>query len=280
MGRFEEDAEADDRDVSAALTVGEGDIDASLRVGPAHLGVRRSPLRGADAALGVARHIRGAPGVELVGIMAYEAQVAGLPDHAPGHSLLDPVRRLIKRRSIALVADRRASVVAALRADGFELSFVNGGGTGSVASTSRDGVVTEVTIGSGFLCPTIFDHYDGLDLHPAAFFALPVVRRSDPDHVTCAGGGYVASGAAGPDRLPTVHLPRGLSPLGMEGWGEVQTPFRLGPRAPTLQLGDPVLARHAKAGELMERFASCLLVRGEAVVDEVPTYRGLGGCFL
>src|SRR3569833_1764439 len=31
MGRFENDEEADDREISPALTVGEGDIDASLR---------------------------------------------------------------------------------------------------------------------------------------------------------------------------------------------------------------------------------------------------------
>lgn len=48
----------------------------------------------------------------------------------------------------------------------------------------------------------------------------------------------------------------------------------------TLNLGDPVLFRHAKAGELCERFDRLLLVQGEEVVDEVPTYRGAGQCFL
>ena len=37
--------------------------------------------------------------------------------------------------------------------------------------------------------------------------------------------------------------------------------------------------RHAKAGELCERFDTVLLVQGDAVVDEVPTYRGEGKAF-
>ena len=192
---------------------------------------------------------------------------------------MDPVRRLVKRRSRPLAANRRRKVVSALRAGGHRIHVVNGGGTGSVRSTGRDPSVTEVTAGSGFLCSHLFDHYDGLPLRPAAFFALPIVRRSDPNHVTCAGGGYVASGPAGPDRLPLVHLPAGLTPLPLEGFGEVQTPFVLGSTAPPLHAGDPVICRHAKAGELAERFERYLLVRGGRVEGREPTYRGLGASF-
>jgi hypothetical protein len=153
---------------------------------------------------------------------------------------------------------------------------VNGGGTGSVAFTGSDPVVTEVAVGSGFLCPHLFDGYD---LEPAAFFALPVVRSSDPGFVTCAGGGYVASGATGADRSPIVVAPDGLVPLSLEGWGEVQTPFRWTGDGAAPALGDPVVARHAKAGELAERFATYLLARGDRIVGEEPTYRGEGASF-
>lgn len=257
------------------------DLDLSWRPlrGRAHLGVRRSPIRGPAAARDLARRIADTEGVELVAVLAYEAQVAGIREHNPTSRGLDPIRRLIKRRSVPLARQRRRAVLDALRADGHQLEVVNGGGTGSVASTSADPSVTEVTAGSGFLCPHLFDHYAGLPLEPAAFFALSVTRRSDPDHVTCSGGGYVASGGAGPDRLPQAWLPPGLRPLELEGFGEVQTPFRLGRGAPPLALGDPVLCRHAKAGELAERFERVLLVRGEEIVDRVPTYRGLGGCY-
>jgi D-serine deaminase-like pyridoxal phosphate-dependent protein len=66
--------------------------------------------------------------------------------------------------------------------------------------------------------------------------------------------------------------------LAAEGAGEVQTPVRV-PAGLHLELGAPVIFRHAKAGELAERFDHYLLVRGDRVVERVPTYRGQGGCF-
>jgi D-serine deaminase-like pyridoxal phosphate-dependent protein len=108
---------------------------------------------------------------------------------------------------------------------------------------------------------------------------MPVVRKPSPRVATVLGGGYPASGAAGRDRLPQPYLPRGLRLDPLEGAGEVQTPV-LGDAAARLELGDRVYFRHAKAGELCERFASVFLVEGGAIVDEVPTYRGEGQCFL
>lgn len=259
------------------------DVDASWRPVPGvHLGVRRSPIRSAADAVDLARACRDLPGVQVSAILAYEAQVAGLSDRAePGLAgrAAGLARQVVKRRSIRLVARRRQAVVAALKAEGFHVGLVNGGGSGSVASTSADPTVTEVTAGSGFVGSHLFDGYRGLPWQPALVFALGVVRHSDPDHVTCGGGGYIASGAAGNDRLPRVLSPEGLEPVALEGFGEVQTPFRVtGATHPGL--GDPVVCRHAKAGELAERFSTYLLVRGDRVVEEVPTVRGLGRCFL
>ena len=125
----------------------------------------------------------------------------------------------------------------------------------------------------------MFDRYSAFSLKPAAGFALPVVRRPSADTVTLLGGGYHASGAAGKDRLPEPWLPEGLKLDSLEGAGEVQTPVT-GDAARSLALGDRVYLRHAKAGELCERFDSLLLVSGDAVVGEVPTYRGAGKTFL
>jgi D-serine deaminase-like pyridoxal phosphate-dependent protein len=152
----------------------------------------------------------------------------------------------------AELAERRAEVVAAVR-EVADLRFVNGGGTGSLELTSAESVVTEVTAGSGFFGPGLFDHYRAFDPYPAALFALPVVRRPGPGVVTLLGGGYIASGSAGPDKLPKVHLPAGLKLDGNEGAGEVQTPV-LGAAADRLAIGDRVWLRHAKSGELCERF--------------------------
>ena len=254
------------------------DVDMSWRPlgGRAHLGVRRSPVRSGADARRMAHAIAREGNLQLRAVLAYEAQVAGMQDTNRGTRHLDPIRRAIKRRSVPLAQARREEVLGALAAAGCEVTVVNGGGTGSVGSTSRDPTVTEVTAGSGFLCPHLFDGYDGLPLAPAAFFALAVTRRSDPGFVTCAGGGYIASGAAGVDRLPRVHLPEGLAALDMEGFGEVQTPMA----GAKLHIGDPVICRHAKGGELAERFADYILVRAGQQVGTAQTYRGLNTCFL
>lgn len=259
------------------------DVDCSWRPlqGRLHLGVRRSPIRTADAAVALARVIDDMPAVTLDSVLTYEAQVAGIQDHNRVAAALDPLKRFIKSRSRPLVRALRREVIEALRTDGHDIEVVNGGGTGSVEWTAADPYVTEVTAGSGFLCPHTFDGFQGLSIEPAVFFALAVVRRSDVDHVTCAGGGYVASGAPGPDRLPIVHLPTNLTPLtALEGFGEVQTPLRVAEGTIAPQLGDPVLCRHAKGGELAERFAEYLLVRDDRIVDTLPTYRGQGLSFM
>ena len=59
----------------------------------------------------------------------------------------------------------------------------------------------------------------------------------------------------------------------------MQTPVA-GAAARGLRVGDRVWFRHAKAGELCERFDAVHLVRGREVVDTVPTYRGEGKAFL
>src|SRR5205807_6173096 len=133
--------------------------------------------------------------------------------------------------------------------------------------------------GSGLYAPTLFDAYRAFTPLPAALFALPVVRRPGPGVVTALGGGYLASGPADAARLPRPHLPAGLRLDPQEGAGEVQTPL-LGAPARELRVGDRVYFRHAKAGELCERFNTLHLVEGDRIADEVPTYRGEGRCFL
>jgi D-serine deaminase-like pyridoxal phosphate-dependent protein len=256
------------------------DVDVAWRLldGRVHLGVRRSPLRTPEAALALAEYAR-RRGLETTAVMAYEAQVAGIRDVNPGTRHLDPIRRFIRARSKPLAAARRLAIVDALKAAGHPITLVNGGGTGSVASTSSDGSVTEVTAGSGFLAPHLFDGYQDLPLVPAAFFALPVVRVPDSGWVTVMGGGLIASGPVASDRAPLIHAPQGLTPTATEGFGEVQTPLAVAAEAPRLGLGDPVICRHAKGGELFERFAEVHLVSASQAPTSAPTYRGLGGAF-
>lgn len=246
--------------------------------GRIRIGVKRSPVRTPEQAAALAADAAARPGIELAGLMAYEAHIAGVGDAPPRRRAYGAAIRAMQRASARELAARRAAVVAAVRAVG-DLEFVNGGGTGSVERTAAEAAVTEVTAGSGLYGPTLFDAYRAFDVRPAALFALPIVRKPTPASATVLGGGYPASGAAGADRLPRPVLPAGLRLDRAEGAGEVQTPV-LGPGARDLALGDRVWFRHAKAGELCERFASLHLVRGEEIVDEVPTYRGEGRTFL
>ncbi|PKW26403.1 alanine racemase [Phycicoccus duodecadis] len=242
------------------------DVDASVRVGRAHLGVRRSPTRTPAEALAVVRAATGV-GLEVRGLMFYDAQVAGLPDSA--------AVRLLKRRSVHELTRRRAAVVEAVRAE-VDLRFVNGGGTGSLHTYGDDSAVTELASGSGLYAPTLFDGYDAFSPRPAMAYALPVVRRPARGIVTTCGGGYVASGEPGWSRVPSP-VRAGLSLLRTEAAGEVQTPVE--GDVDDLGLGDRVWMRGAKAGELLERFDTLHLVRGSRLVESVPTYRGEGRNF-
>lgn len=250
------------------------DVDASLRIGPpglaAHLGVRRSPVHTVRQARAVARAIEARAGFELVGLMFYDAQIAGLPDTSPAV-------RLVKKASNAELHRRRKAVVDAVRRHA-DLALVNAGGTGSLETTGADPVVTELTAGSGLFSPTLFDGYDAFESRPAAFFALSVTRRPSRSIATLHAGGYVASGPASDTRLPTPVWPTGLSLLGTEGAGEVQTPVT-GANARHLSVGDRVLLRYAKAGEMCERFDTVALVRDDGTVEPLPTYRGEGKAF-
>jgi D-serine deaminase-like pyridoxal phosphate-dependent protein len=252
------------------------DVDASLRSvgGLVHVGVRRSPVHSPTDAAELARRVAERRGFALVGLMAYEAQIAGVQDSPAGRPLRGLAVRRMQRLSGHELAGRRAEVVAAVSAVA-PLEFVNGGGTGSVERTAAEDAVTEVAAGSGLFCPVLFDGYRAFAARPAALFAVPVTRVPAPGVVTVAGGGWSASGPPGKDRLPVPTYPAGLSWLGTEGAGEVQTPLR-GPGTAALRVGDRVWFRHAKAGELCEHVNELHTLAGERLTGAWPTYRGEG----
>ncbi|MFY9931299.1 MAG: alanine racemase, partial [Streptosporangiaceae bacterium] len=242
-----------------------------------HIGTRRSPLFTPEQAAQFAAAVVARPGFALVGVMGYEGQIAGLGDAPPGHPVRARMIRLIQGRSVPELSGRRAETIRRI-GELTSLKFVNGGGTGSLELTARDASVTELTAGSGLVGPTLFDAYTRFTPQAALLFALPVVRRPGPGLATLFAGGYVASGTGTPDRLPRPFLPAGLRLTGTEGAGEVQTPVR-GAAADGLRTGDRVWLRHAKAGELAERFAVYHVLGDDGRVTTVPTYRGDGQCF-
>ncbi|MFI7414521.1 amino acid deaminase/aldolase [Streptomyces sp. NPDC049627] len=275
--RFIDDARDGGREVVRVCL----ELDTSLKLlgGRVRVGARRSPLYSPAQVADMARVVARRPGFEVVGIMAYEGHIAGVGDAVAGRPLRSRAVRLMQATARRELAERRGEVVRAVRAVVPGLEFVNGGGTGSVQHTAAEDCVTEIGAGSGLYVPRLFDHYTSFSGRPAALFAQPVVRRPGVGVVTVLGGGYPASGAAGRDRLPVPYLPEGLRYDPQEGAGEVQTPL-LGSPADDLLIGDKVWFRHAKAGELCERFDALHLVEGESVTATVPTYRGEGRTFL
>jgi D-serine deaminase-like pyridoxal phosphate-dependent protein len=257
------------------------DFDASYWIagGRVRVGPKRTPVHTIDQARALALEIVRRPGLALVAMMSYEGHIAGLGDQIPGNPLKSAVVGRLQRASYAELRARRAEAIAAVRSVASELSIVNAGGTGDLHLIADEDAITEGTAGSGFYAPTLFDTYSSFALEPAAMFALPVTRRPSPDVVTLLGGGYLASGVGGKDRMPRPYLPMGLKLDPHEGAGEVQTPVQ-GKAARMLNVNDFVYMRHAKAGELCERFDRLYLVSGERIVDELPTYRGEGKTFL
>ncbi|MDI3407102.1 amino acid deaminase/aldolase [Streptomyces cavernicola] len=257
------------------------ELDTALKLlgGRVRIGARRSPLHSPAQVAELARSVARRPGFRLVGVMAYEGHVAGVGDLLAGRPVRSRAIRAMQAAARRELAVRRAEVVRAVRAVEPGLEFVNGGGTGSVQHTAAEAAVTEIAAGSGLYVPRLFDNYTSFSGRPAALFAQPVVRRPGVGVVTVLGGGYPASGVAGRDRLPVPYLPQGLRYDPQEGAGEVQTPL-LGSPADDLLIGDKVWFRHAKAGELCERFEELHLVEGNRIVETVPTYRGEGRTFL
>ena len=149
--------------------------------GRVKIGVKRSPIRTPAQAQALAREIVRRPGLELAALMGYEAHIAGLGDRplgqarCAGAALIRFVKRRLRRR------DRRAARGrGGRRARGGAVPIVNGGGTGSIHTTTREDVVTEITAGSGFYAPTLFDRYSSFSLTPAAMFAHARGAQAEP----------------------------------------------------------------------------------------------------
>ena len=255
------------------------DVDMTSVFPGVRFGVWRSSINNVNRALQLHQAIKDAPFVKLAGVMGYEAAIAGMGDDMKGKFLQNLAIKFFKRNSAKEIAERRGEIVEALKNDGAQLHFVNGGGTGSLEWTTQEDRVTEVTVGSGLYSSALFDNYTNFKHQPAASFAIEITRHPSENIFTCQGGGYIASGSVGTDKQPKPYLPEGVQLIAQEGAGEVQTPF-IYKGAEKLQLGDPVFFRHAKAGELCERFNSLLLVSKGKIIGEIPTYRGEGKCFV
>ncbi len=92
------------------------DLDASWRAPVlGHLGVRRSPVHTAAQAAVLARAVAARSGFTLVGLMSYEAQIAGVGDDVRGQAARSQLIRWMQRRSKDELLERRGLAVSAVR---------------------------------------------------------------------------------------------------------------------------------------------------------------------
>jgi D-serine deaminase-like pyridoxal phosphate-dependent protein len=255
------------------------DVDVSDTYPFLYFGVKRSSIKTMNDFNHLLEEIKNTTAIKLDGIMCYEAQVAGIGDTVFGKGIKSRAVQFLKKKAIKNVAAKRAAVVDAALTMGFDLRFVNGGGTGSLEFTKKENVVTEITVGSGFFNGHLFDNYAHFKMQPALFFALSIVRKPAKNTYTCYSGGYIASGGIGKEKLPVVYLPEAGMLDENEGAGEVQTPVIFPNKAEKLQIGDPIFFRHAKSGEVCERFNEIITLAQGGVIGSLTTYRGEGKNF-
>src|SRR3954464_12679923 len=89
----------------------EVDLSYPVAGGRIKVGVKRSPIRTPDQAAALAREIEKRDRLELVGLMGYEAHIAGLGDQLPGKPVIAAVLKRLQRASADEIAERRAAVV-------------------------------------------------------------------------------------------------------------------------------------------------------------------------
>ena len=248
------------------------DLDCTLHLPGLVIGPRRSPIRTPEQTDELARQITARKELALVGLMAYEGQVASVADAESG--IPGAVKRWLRTTSMDQLGPRRAECIAAARQHA-DLEFVNGGGTGSLDVSAAEGTLTELAAGSGFYTPVIFDNFADINHKPSAFFICQVSRIPAPGWATVNSGGWIASGPPAADRVPVPVYPAGLQYSATEGAGEVQTPLH-GPATSSLGVGDTVWFRHAKAGEMTEHVDNIIAVFPDGTTETWDTYRGQG----
>ncbi len=255
------------------------DINLSQAYPFLYFGALRSSIKETKCLHSICKIIKNAHSLKLIGLMGYEAQVAGVGENIKGEFFKNLIKHLLKKISVKKIAQKRKEFSSIIKQNGFKLEFINGGGSGSLHSTKLDPSITEFTIGSAFYAPHFLDSFREFKYYPAAGFALEITRQPSANIFTAHGGGYHSSGIDDHHKAPKVYLPTNLSLIPTESAGEVQTPFLYTGKIP-LKIGDTILMRHSKSGEMCERFNQLHFISNGSIVDIVNTYRGDGLCTL
>ncbi len=238
------------------------DINVSNDFKLLYFGTKRSSLYSLETLTPFLQATKNSPSIEVVGAMGYEAQIAGVGNR-PANVIKGRVIEVMQSQAKKQVTQFRRLAIAHIKAYFPTLRFVNGGGSGSMTYTTKQKEVTEITVGSAFYAPALFDQFTHLRLEKAAGFALRVTRQPEKNIVVCHGGGYTASGAIGSDRLPVFYEPAKFAYLSLEGAGEVQTPIKV--KGKNIQIGDTIYLDMQRLGSFVSDFHYYMVYEGTSM---------------
>jgi 3-hydroxy-D-aspartate aldolase len=158
----------------------------------------RCGVRGASAAIEIARAIDAAPALKFSGMQAYQGAMQHLESYEDRKATLDEAVAQVK------------VIVEALRAAGLAPQLVSGGGTGSYYFESNSGVFNELQCGSYAFMDADYGRIkdkngnciDHGEWENALFILTSVMSHSMPGQAVCDAGLKVQSLDSG---LPVVH---------------------------------------------------------------------------
>ncbi|HLJ86649.1 MAG TPA: DSD1 family PLP-dependent enzyme [Candidatus Angelobacter sp.] len=230
------------------------------------VGHHRTGVVGAKMALGLAKAIASEPFLKLRGVQGYGGHWQHIPDAAT------------RRGAVTQGIQELSSIVAALKAEGFQISTITGGGSGSLHTDLELGVLNEIQPGSYiFMDREYHEALDG-DMTPdgkgrfetSLFVQARVVSANQPDHVT-VDAGLKAFATDGP--LPRVAS-AGFENLEYKFFGDEFGRLSGSSKNP-FAAGDRIEFETPHCDPTIDRYDVLHLVRGDVLV-EIAQVEGRG----
>jgi D-serine deaminase-like pyridoxal phosphate-dependent protein len=182
------DAPSNIRELSAAATAARVTIGCLVEV---NIGMNRCGVEPGEPALALARQIAASPGLQFMGIQAYEGHLVNLTPFEE--------RRARTLTDMQKAIDTKTFIEAA----GLAVPIVSGGGTGTYSITGRMEGMTELQAGSYATMDAKYQSIGGADFENALSVLVTVISRPTPDVAVIDAGLKAMTTEFG---LPTVEV--------------------------------------------------------------------------
>jgi D-serine deaminase-like pyridoxal phosphate-dependent protein len=220
------------------------------------VGQRRTGVVSPEMALELARAIARQPFLKLRGVQGY----GGGWQHIPGAEA--------RHASVAEGMSKLDSVIGTLRAEGFAVPIVTGGGTGTLNADLSLGVLNEIQPGSYLFMDREYHEalgQEGPTFETSLFVQAQVISANQAEHVTLDAG-LKAFATDGPMPRPASA---GFEDCEYRFFGDE---FGLLTRRRALQIamGDRIEFEVPHCDPTVDRYDVLHLVRGDVLVEIVP----------